>query len=113
METIEVPYGRSHFTLRIPEKGLEVLTCRELPLGGNRLTEILHSQEFRRYADKTTLCIVNDGTRPTKTREVIEQGELNCHYIVATGAHASPTEEELVYIFGPEFKRKQILIHDA
>jgi len=113
VETIEVPYGKSHFTLRVPEKGFEVLSCSELPPGGDHLAEILHTREFRRYADKTTLCIVNDGTRPTKTLDVIEQGGLECQYIVATGAHAPPTEDELIYIFGSEFRQKRILIHDA
>jgi len=113
VETIEVPYGRSHLALRVPREGFEVLSCREAVPQGNQLAEILHTREFRRYAGKTTLCVVNDGTRPTKTRDVIAQGGLDWDYIVATGAHAPPTEEELIYIFGPEFKRKHILIHDA
>jgi nickel-dependent lactate racemase len=113
METIEVPYGQGHLTLRVPEGGFEVLSCREAVSEGDQLAEILHTRRFRRYAGKTTLCIVNDGTRPTKTRNAIEQGGLDCDYIVATGAHAPPTEEELVYIFGPQFRRRRILIHDA
>jgi len=113
VRTIEIPYGESHFSIRVPCERFDVLSGRKPDPGDNRLTEILHSREFRHYADKKTLCIVNDGTRPTRTRDVIDQGGLDCDYIVATGAHAAPTAEELAYIFGPEFRCKRIQIHDA
>jgi nickel-dependent lactate racemase len=113
VETIQVPYGKSHFNLSVPEGSLSLVACEAKAPHEDDLADILESQTFRRYADHETLCVVNDGTRPTRTRDVIEEGGLSCHYIVATGAHASPTEEELIYIFGPRFEEKRILIHDA
>jgi nickel-dependent lactate racemase len=111
--TVEVPYGSGTFTLRVPEEGFSLLSSGDRTPENDILKEVVQAREFHRYADKKTLCIVNDGTRPTRTRAVIDEGGLECHYIVATGAHASPTEEELRYIFGPGAGEKRILIHDA
>jgi len=113
MENVQVSYGRDCLTLSISGRGFEILSCEIAPRTDSGLAEILDTNEFRRYAGKKTLCIVNDGTRPTKTREVIEKAGLACHYIVATGAHAAPTEEELQYIFGPEYGQMNIEVHDA
>ena len=69
--------------------------------------------EFGKYRRRDTLCIVNDATRPTNTHEIIEQCSLECDFVVATGAHAAPTPEELAFIFGPDFEHKRIFVHDA
>ena len=64
--------------------------------------------------------IVNDGTRPTPTAKVLDAlaDHMNLHqarYLIATGAHRGPTEEELRFIFGDhlEILRDRILVHDA
>lgn len=113
MKTVQIPYGTSHFLLSVPKDNFTALSSREIVPRQDAVNEIVDTQKFRDYAGSTTLCIVNDGTRFTKTRDIIDQGGLDCQYIVATGAHAPPTEEELIYIFGPTFKGKRILIHDA
>ncbi|MFC1683437.1 lactate racemase domain-containing protein, partial [Candidatus Zixiibacteriota bacterium] len=66
------------------------------------------------------LILVNDATRPTPTAEVLRDlaprlSELRIQFLVATGSHRGPTEEESRRIFGPLYERysQQIAIHDA
>lgn len=113
VETIQIPYGQSSSNLCVPKGSVNAVACKGTAAQRDDLAEVLGEREFRRYAGQRTLCIVNDGTRPTRTRDVIEKGGLDCHYIVATGAHAAPSQEELTFVFGPRFKEKRILIHDA
>jgi nickel-dependent lactate racemase len=67
------------------------------------------------------LILVNDATRPTPTAKILlkmrdklrEHGDVR--FMVATGAHRGPTEDEYRYIFGElydEFK-ENIFVHDA
>lgn len=64
--------------------------------------------------------LVNDGTRPTPTPQVLDalakQMDLKkARYIIATGAHRGPTEGELKFIFGEHLDelRQRIIVHDA
>lgn len=66
------------------------------------------------------LVIVNDGTRPTPTSvvlDVIGDGLEACgaRFIVATGAHRAPTEDEYRFIFGANYGRfrEKTKAHDA
>lgn len=112
-EPLRIPFGKGSITLRVPATAWETLSGSVHRTSSARLSEVLQTREFRRHADSSTLCIVNDGTRPTRTREIIERGGMTCDYIVATGAHARPSQEEISYIFGPQARRKRILVHDA
>ena len=63
---------------------------------------------------------MNDGTRPTPTCKVLdalaERMDLTkARYLVATGAHRAPTEEEYRFIFGKHYDllRDRIHSHDA
>jgi nickel-dependent lactate racemase len=69
---------------------------------------------------KKVLVIVNDATRPTPTRIVLdaigrELEAANANFIVATGAHRAPTEDEYRQIFGRHYEafRKRCSAHDA
>lgn len=69
---------------------------------------------------KNPLVIVNDGTRPTPTAAVLEViGDrleaCGARFIVATGAHRAPTEEEYHFIFGKNYERfrARTVAHDA
>lgn len=75
---------------------------------------------FARKSDKL-LVLVNDATRPTPTSKVLKEldpflkGHPDVKFLIATGAHRGPTEDELRYIFGElldEF-RSRIHVHDA
>jgi nickel-dependent lactate racemase len=67
------------------------------------------------------LILVNDATRPTPTARVLVEivnilrEHKDVRFLVATGAHRGPTEDEFRYIFGEiydEFKDR-IFVHDA
>jgi nickel-dependent lactate racemase len=67
-----------------------------------------------------TLVIVNDATRPTPTRAVLdaigdELESAGASFIVATGAHRAPTEEEYRQILGPHYDRfrPKTIAHNA
>ncbi|NOQ47908.1 MAG: DUF2088 domain-containing protein, partial [Methanococcoides sp.] len=110
---VKIPYGKDFVDLdvTIPH---EVLSPNE-PEVGDESSIILEAlsdpvekepfEEFANNADKI-LVIVNDATRPTPTARVLEevQDTLRSHpdvkFIVATGAHRGPTEDEFRFIFG-------------
>lgn len=66
------------------------------------------------------LLVVNDATRPTPTRQVLEiiypllKGK-NFKVIIATGSHRAPTEEEYDFIFGKLYRelKDRVHVHDA
>lgn len=68
------------------------------------------------------LIIVNDATRPTPTKTVmdviwsgIKKKSIPVNFIIATGAHRGPTEEEYIQIFGSLYEevKDKIIVHDA
>jgi len=68
----------------------------------------------------STLVIVNDGTRPTPTKVILQQiadrlEAVKAEFLVATGAHRGSTETEFQYIFGDNHERfsSRIHVHDA
>lgn len=82
------------------------------PSGGMSLQDLFHGEDV--------LIIVNDGTRPTPTARVLQVLEERVRldgasFLIATGAHRAPTEEELELIFGERLHRLRpnIRSHDA
>lgn len=78
----------------------------------------INSKPFSEFMAKSddVLFIVNDATRPTPTARVLDYLESdidpnNCKFIVATGAHRAPTEEEMKRIFGRHLDRYRNIIH--
>jgi nickel-dependent lactate racemase len=67
------------------------------------------------------LVIINDATKPTPTSKILKYllPVLSSHpdvkFLVATGAHKAPDEEELKFILGDTYKifRRRTYIHDA
>ncbi len=73
------------------------------------LLEPLGKESFEHFidTDERIVFIVNDGTRPTPTRKVLARiyskiKEKNIYFIVATGCHRAPTQEEWHFILGKE-----------
>ncbi len=69
---------------------------------------------------KDILIIVNDATRPTPTKTVLDViyddiKHVPHKFIIATGAHRGPTEEEYIQIFGKHYEtvKDLIVVHDA
>ncbi|MDY1590609.1 MAG: lactate racemase domain-containing protein [Methanofastidiosum sp.] len=71
---------------------------------------------------KSIIFLINDGQRPTPTKKILDtiypvmKSYMNkIEFMIATGSHRGPTEEEFNNIFGPyfpEFKNK-ITVHDS
>ena len=87
------------------------------------LEEPIGMESFAIFARKSNklLILVNDATRPTPTSKVLKElypflkDHPDVKFLIATGAHRGPTEEELRYIFDEfldEFRNK-IHVHDA
>jgi nickel-dependent lactate racemase len=124
---LDVPYGKETVPLEAPDDA-EVVYPNEVEARseGKVLAEALaHPINAKTFADfladaRDVLFIVNDATRPTPTARVLELikddlAGVNASYIIATGAHRAPTEEELREIFGALYDdvKDRIIIHDA
>lgn len=66
---------------------------------------------------KKILFIVNDHTRPTPTAEILSSiaglTPPDSKYIIASGDHRNPTEEEIKAIFGDLYGDIDIVFHEA
>ena len=81
------------------------------PLGGESVESLFEGE---------VLVIVNDGTRPTPTASVLQELEKRvdldrAQFLIATGAHRAPTEDEFGLIFGKMLDRlrPRIHVHDS
>jgi nickel-dependent lactate racemase len=104
---INVPYGRGSVELDIPDENVaDVVYPNDVVLGDEKET------------------IFNAISNPVNSKSLTEFllgiihekfHEKDIKFIVATGVHRAPTEEELKFIFGKhiEFIRDSIHIHDA
>ncbi len=126
---IRVPYGQGEVAVEVPDENIlgvyhpnEVKTGPERETLLNALQNPMGAASFDDFLEGAgeVLFIVNDGTRPTPTAKVLEiiQDRLrrvDARFIVATGCHRGPTEEEYRFIFGklyPEFKDK-VYVHES
>ncbi len=129
MKKVEIPYKGSFISLKLPDDAElvepnalegELAKSQGTDNSGNsaralvaervaKPSGVLPLGEFLQGA-KNVLVIVNDGTRPTPTSVVLDCiGDLleshNAHFLVATGAHRAPTEEEYGRILGGNYGR--------
>jgi len=126
---IRVPYGKGEVSLQIPDRNVsgiiypnEVVVGDEVETLVRAIESPLDSRGFGEFLSdaRDVLFIVNDGTRPTPTAKILEIiyeriKDKEIRFIVATGIHRPPTEEEFGFIFGRyygEFKDR-IFVHDS
>lgn len=126
---IEVPYDGDKETVEVSDANIgEIVHPNDLPdVDERRLIEEAMGapigspglDEFLR-GGTSLLVIVNDATRPTPTSRVLDVMEpslkgIETKYIVATGMHREPTEEEYRFIFGDRFGsiRRSVVSHDS
>ncbi len=128
---IKVPYGQSHVSVTVPDSRVAGIVYPNTVACGDE-TELLRialenpicSPGFREFmqGNGKTLIVVNDGSRPTPTRTVLDSiwntiRDTDYAFIVATGTHRAPTEDEFEFIFGEywEIVRDQgrVAVHDA
>ncbi|WP_292466429.1 nickel-dependent lactate racemase [Methanolobus sp.] len=123
-----MPYGKEFVDLdvKIPH---EVIAPNHVEVGDESqiIAESLkrpvgmESLDYFIQNSNKILILVNDATRPTPTARVLVEmvnilrEHKDVRFLVATGAHRGPTEDEFRYIFGEiydEFKDR-IFVHDA
>jgi nickel-dependent lactate racemase len=126
---IEIPYGRDYYEVYINDENFgEMVYPNEVDVQDEAKTLIralekpIASKSFDEFLKdaRDILFIVNDGTRPTPTAKVLDMihdkiKDRDIHFIVATGCHRAPTEEELQEIFGNHLEtyRDKIHSHDS
>jgi nickel-dependent lactate racemase len=128
---LSVPYGKEgKLEAKIDDERLAgIIEPNEVEIGDE--TEVIRqalanpigSKSLRDFLKgaKDVLFIVNDPTRPTPTArvlDIIEDDISGCpvSFIVATGVHRAPTEEEYIQIFTEKYYSKykdRIFLHDG
>lgn len=125
---VKLPYGKEFMSVDIADENLlGVYWPNEIEKADykNILKTVLEEKGFEDFinAKERLVFVVNDGTRPTPTAKIL-QGiypavrEKDIQFLVATGAHRTPTEQEYHYIFGKDVydelvKKDAVLAHDA
>ncbi len=99
--------------VEIQEPGMLLDQAMNAPISSPSLTDFLADA-------RDLLVIVNDATRPTPTKQVLDViydqiSRLPVKFIIATGAHRGPSHEEYLQIFGEHYEKikDDILVHDA
>jgi nickel-dependent lactate racemase len=126
---MDILYCKDTTSIDIPEENLAgVVRPNDVKIGDERNTIFnaiqnpINSKDFEEFLKdaKDVLFIVNDGTRPTPTAKILDIiydniKDKNVKFIIATGVHRAPTEEEFQFIFGGHLTglRDRIFIHDA
>jgi len=125
---VNIPYGEKHVSINISEtyevlvpnkilikdQKAPILNALENPIGTKSFDEFL-------FESKKLLVIVNDATRPTPTSKILSYliPVLSSHpdvkFLVATGVHRTPTEDEYRFIFGNTYEifRRKVYAHNA
>jgi nickel-dependent lactate racemase len=125
---VDIPYGRENIKLNITEP-YEVLVPKKVEIKDedkiieNALENPIGYESYDEFFDKCDklLVIINDATRPTPTSKILTYllPVLSSHpdikFLIATGVHRAPTEDEYRFIFGDTYTifRRKIYAHDA
>lgn len=125
---VDIPYGKEKINVKISQP-CEVLVPNKVIVKDQdqiiekALKNPIGKESFEQFAKKTEklLVIVNDATRPTPTSKILDYlspiliSHPDVTFIVATGVHRAPTDEEYRFIFGKSYDvfKEQIYAHDA
>lgn len=131
VQKITVPYGKSTLSAEIDDiikvefvnyNKVEIDISEEVmlkqaldnPIGSQRIEDLITS-------DEKILIVVNDQTRPGPNKLIVEEltkrlltkvGKSQIKFIIATGSHRGPNEEELQVILGQEIADNyEVMIH--
>ena len=126
---IEVPYGEGDIKLEIDdERVADVLFGNDVSASDDKgcilkaVNNPVDSSNLRDFlaGAEEVVFIVNDATRPTPTSKILDIiyndiKDCNIGFIIATGVHRAPTEDEMKFIFGKYLEplRDRIHVHDA
>jgi len=126
---LEIPYGGGVQPVELPDENIDevvypkdvhtpdkaslILRAVKRPQGSRPIDEFLSGA-------KNVLVLVNDATRPTPSGKIIMTIKpfldgKQVRYLVATGMHRAPTEDEYKFIFGDlyEILKPDIYSHDS
>jgi len=125
---IDIPYGKEKIKINISES-YEILVPNKVSVENEdkliekALEKPIGFESYDEFAEKANrlLVIINDATRPTPTSKILKYllPVLSSHpdvkFLIATGAHRVPTEEEYRFIFGETYEvfRRRTYAHDA
>ena len=127
---IDVPYGKDgSMSAQISDEiNISFLEANDVQIGNEdetiktAINHPINSKNFKDFLSdaKKVLVIVNDATRPTPTKKVLEfifddLRQIDYNFIIATGVHRGPSEEEYIQIFGDFYTdiKDRIIVHDA
>ena len=127
---IDVPYGKDSTMSAVISDDINVsfLEANDVKIGNEdknikeAIKNPINSKSFKAFLSdaKKVLVIVNDATRPTPTKKILEfilddLKQTNFNFIIATGAHRGPSQEEYLQIFGSFYEeiKDRIIVHDA
>jgi len=125
---VEIPYGKENIKVKVPDD-YEILIPKKVSIKDEDklIEQALENpigfesfDEFNDAADRL-LVIINDATRPTPTSKILKYllPVLSSHpdvkFLIATGVHRAPTEEEYKFILGDTYKffRRKVYAHDS
>jgi nickel-dependent lactate racemase len=133
MAQIQLPYGKTHLSVNVPEKNLIGVFESELPAAADD-----QSAEVTRALDNpigtmpleelakgkgSAVIITSDHTRPVPSKIIMPEilkrlrkgsPDIRITILVATGFHRATTRDELVAKLGIEIvDKEQIVIHDS
>jgi len=125
---VKIPYGKGNIDINVPENS-EILVPKKVEIRNEDklIEEALENpigfESYDEFADdcEKLLVIINDASRPTPTSKILKyllpvlSSHPNVKFLIATGVHREPTEEEYKYIFGDTYKifRRKVYAHDA
>jgi nickel-dependent lactate racemase len=125
---VDIPYGKENIKVDIPETN-EILVPKKVSVEDEDklIEEALENpigfESYDEFANDTEklLVIINDATRPTPTSKILKyllpvlSSHTDVKFLIATGVHRAPTEEEYRYIFGDTYEvfRRKVYAHDA
>ena len=127
---LDVPYGKDSSMSALISDDVKVsfLEANDVKIGNEdenikaAINNPMNSKSFKDFLSdaKKVLIIVNDATRPTPTKKVLEfifddLKQTSFNFIIATGAHRGPSQEEYLQIFGSLYGqiKDKIIVHDA
>ena len=126
---IEVPYGEGKEIVEVSSDNLGEIVFQKEVKTDDRLQIILdavknpaNSAPLPKFLEgaRDVLIVVNDATRPTPSWRIITAIlpfliNKKIKFLVATGMHREPTDDEYAYIFGDLFPaiRHDVYSHDA
>ncbi|WP_299978140.1 nickel-dependent lactate racemase [Desulfobacula sp.] len=127
---IDVPYGKDgSMSAEINDDvKISFLEANDVQIGDEdenikvAINNPINSKSFKEFLrdTKKVLVIVNDATRPTPTQKILEfifddLKQTDFNFIIATGAHRGPSQEEYLQIFGSYYEeiKDRIIVHDA